>query len=50
MEFRWPAEFEPQDGVLIAWPHEGTDWAPNLGSVERTYVALARVRPRSPRS
>ena len=40
MEFRWPAEFEPQDGVLVAWPHEGTDWAPNLGSVERTYVAL----------
>ncbi|HVF35797.1 MAG TPA: agmatine deiminase family protein [Candidatus Saccharimonadia bacterium] len=40
MEFRWPAEFEPQDGVLVAWPHDGTDWAPNLGSVERAYVAL----------
>lgn len=40
MEFRWPAEFEPQDGVFVAWPHEGTDWAANLGLVERTYVAL----------
>ncbi len=40
MEYRWPAEFEPQDGVLLAWPHEGTDWAANLGAVEHTYVAL----------
>ena len=40
MEYRWPAEFEPQDGVLVAWPHDGTDWSANLGSVERSYVAL----------
>jgi agmatine/peptidylarginine deiminase len=37
---RFPAEWEPQSAVLLAWPHEGTDWAPRLEGVERTYVAL----------
>jgi agmatine/peptidylarginine deiminase len=37
----WPAEWAAQDGVLIAWPHAGTDWADNLADVERTYAALA---------
>jgi agmatine/peptidylarginine deiminase len=38
---RLPAEWEPQDAVLIAWPHEGTDWAERLADVETTYTALA---------
>lgn len=38
--FRLPAEWEPQDGVLIAWPHAETDWADRLAEVEKTYVAL----------
>ncbi len=37
---RFPAEWEPQSAVLLAWPHEGTDWADRLADVERTYVAL----------
>ena len=37
---RFPAEWEPQSAVLIAWPNEETDWAPRLGEVEETYVAL----------
>ena len=37
---RFPAEWEPQSAVLLAWPHEGTDWAERLAGVERTYVAL----------
>ena len=37
---RLPAEWEPQDAVLTAWPHPGTDWAPRLEDVEATYVAL----------
>lgn len=37
---RFPAEWEPQSGVLIAWPHADTDWAERLGEVEETYVAL----------
>ena len=37
---RFPAEWEPQSAVLLAWPHEGTDWADRLAQVERTYVSL----------
>jgi len=40
MRLRFPAEWEPQDAVLIAWPHAGTDWAERLAEVETTYVAL----------
>ena len=38
--FRLPAEWEPQAGVLLAWPHGQTDWAERLDDVESTYVAL----------
>ena len=38
--FRFPAEWEPQSAVLLAWPHAGTDWAERLGDVEETYIAL----------
>ena len=37
---RFPAEWEPQSAVLIAWPHAETDWADRLGEVEDTYIAL----------
>ncbi|HET8942137.1 MAG TPA: agmatine deiminase family protein [Rudaea sp.] len=39
--FRLPAEWEPQAGVLFAWPHADTDWAPRLDAVESTVIALA---------
>ncbi|TWI03891.1 agmatine/peptidylarginine deiminase [Luteimonas cucumeris] len=39
-QLRFPAEWEPQSAILIAWPHEGTDWARRLGEVEETYIAL----------
>ncbi|MGH8061609.1 MAG: agmatine deiminase family protein [Pseudoxanthomonas sp.] len=38
--FRFPAEWEPQSAVLIAWPHADTDWSERLAGVEETYVAL----------
>lgn len=38
---RFPAEWEPQSAVMIAWPNAATDWAPRLPTVETTYVALA---------
>ena len=38
--FRFPAEWEAQSAVLIAWPHAETDWAARLEGVEQTYVAL----------
>lgn len=34
---RLPAEWEPQDAVLLAWPHEGTDWAPVLAAAQKTF-------------
>jgi agmatine/peptidylarginine deiminase len=37
---RLPAEWEPQAGVLLAWPHEDTDWAARLPEVESTCVAM----------
>jgi agmatine/peptidylarginine deiminase len=37
---RFPAEWEPQSAILIAWPHADTDWAELLGDVEETYIAL----------
>ena len=39
-DLRFPAEWEPQSAVLIAWPHAETDWAARLGEVEETYIAL----------
>jgi agmatine/peptidylarginine deiminase len=39
-DVRFPAEWEPQSAILIAWPHAGTDWAERLESVEETYIAL----------
>ena len=40
---RFPAEWEPQSAVLLAWPHAGTDWANRLGDVEDTYIALVQA-------
>jgi len=40
MTLRFPAEWDRQDAVLIAWPHAGTDWAERLADVETTYAAL----------
>ena len=37
---RFPAEWEPQSAILIAWPNADTDWAERLGEVEETYIAL----------
>jgi len=39
MPLRFPAEWEPQSAILLAWPHAGTDWAARLGEVEETYIA-----------
>jgi agmatine deiminase len=37
-----PAEWEIQDGVLMAWPHEGTDWAYMLDDVRPVFVEIIR--------
>ncbi|NLX26701.1 MAG: agmatine deiminase family protein [Lentisphaerae bacterium] len=38
---RLPAEWEPQDAVLLAWPHENTDWAPVLKEARKTFDQIA---------
>lgn len=40
---RLPAEWEPQDAVLICWPHEKTDWAPYLEEAEEVFLNIAAV-------
>ena len=40
--YRLPAEWEPQSGVQLTWPHRDTDWAPMLDEVLTVYHALAR--------
>jgi len=34
-------EWAPQEAVLLAWPHAGTDWAPWITAIQHDYVALA---------
>jgi agmatine deiminase len=40
MAIRLPAEWEPQDGILLAWPHEATDWSSTLADVRSVYAEL----------
>ncbi|MDD2365029.1 MAG: agmatine deiminase family protein [Desulfuromonadaceae bacterium] len=42
MNPRLPAEWEIQDGVLIGWPHEGTDWACMLDDVLPVFAEIIR--------
>lgn len=42
MQKRLPAEWEPQDGVLLAWPHENTDWTPILDKVEPVFARIIK--------
>lgn len=37
---RLPAEWEEQDGVLLAWPHAATDWQPVLEQVEPVFAGI----------
>jgi agmatine deiminase len=39
---RLPAEWEPQDGILLAWPHKETDWQAYLTEVTAVYLDLVR--------
>ena len=41
--WRFPAEWESQAAVVLAWPHAETDWAPWLKEVEQSYIELARA-------
>jgi len=40
-DWRLPAEWEAQDGVLLAWPQPEMDWRPYLADARRTVAAIA---------
>ena len=40
--WRLPAEWEPQEGVQLTWPHARTDWAPILNEITVVYHQMAR--------
>jgi len=40
---RFPAEWEPQSAVLIAWPHSAGDFNEHLGVIEETYTYIAKT-------
>jgi agmatine deiminase len=42
MKRRLPAEWEEQDGVLVAWPHEETDWRHCLDEVEPVFLNIIK--------
>ena len=37
-----PAEWEPQSGIQLTWPHKDTDWAYMLDVVQGCFINLAR--------
>ncbi len=43
MKVRLPAEWEEQDGVLLAWPHADSDWCEQLAAVETVFVNIAHA-------
>lgn len=43
MTQRLPAEWEPQDAVLLTWPHQQSAWKDNLDDVTELYEALATI-------
>lgn len=40
---RLPAEWEQQSAVLLAWPHDDTDWADMLPEVQACYRDIAQA-------
>ena len=42
-EYTLPAEWEPQDGVMLTWPNPDTDWRPYIDEITSTYLTLSKV-------
>lgn len=40
-------EWAPQDAVMLAWPHESTDWAPWLAEIDVCYAGLVKAIARA---
>ena len=41
--FYLPAEWQPQSGIQLTWPHQETDWHPYLDDIQHTYIELAKA-------
>jgi len=41
MNIRLPAEWEPQDGIILPWPHPATDWNESLHQAEPVFLEIA---------
>ncbi|MEI7524619.1 MAG: agmatine deiminase family protein [Mariniphaga sp.] len=39
----FPAEWSDQSGVLLTWPHKGSDWVDMLEEVEECFISLAQA-------
>lgn len=37
-----PAEWYPQSGIQLTWPHSDTDWREMLDEVEECFTDIAR--------
>lgn len=40
---RLPAEFEPQSGTLLTWPHDSSHWGDQLDKVEEVFIEIIRL-------
>jgi agmatine deiminase len=38
-----PAEWAPQDGVMLTWPHDQSDWAPILNDADAVFAAIGEA-------
>lgn len=39
---RFPAEWEPQEGILLCFPHNGNDWPGKYGAVQWAFVEFIK--------
>ena len=42
VERRLPAEWEPQSGIMLTWPHEKSDWHAILANVEPVFAEICK--------
>lgn len=41
--FALPAEWQPQSGIQLTWPHAQTDWKPYLYQITATFIDMTRI-------
>lgn len=42
-KIRLPAEWEPQSGILLTWPHTESDWNDNLDEISDVYIEMCKA-------